>query len=56
MTRSVAKHPGVTAAVKDRLAAALATVSDDKPLSKGELATLATDLLKAQEPTTPSAA
>ena len=55
MTRAGSKHPGVNSAAKARLIAALAEVPDSKPLSKSDLAALATDLLSANEDTPPSA-
>ena len=55
MTRAGAKHPDVNSAAKARLIAALAEVPDSKPLSKSDLAALATDLLNAKEVTPPSA-
>jgi hypothetical protein len=54
MTRTCAKHPDVNSAVKSRLITALAEVPDSKPLSKSDLAALATDLLNASEITSPS--
>lgn len=55
MTRTGVKHPDVNSAAKARLGAALATVPESKPLSKSDLAALATDLLNAQEVTPPPA-
>ncbi len=55
LTRSAAKNPSVTPAVKTRLADALAAVGDSKPISRSDLANLAADLLKVQEHKTPTA-
>lgn len=55
MTRTSAKHPDVNSAVKALLIAALAEVPDSKPLSKSDLAALATELLSAKVVTPPSA-
>lgn len=55
MARASSKHPDVSSAVKARLIAALAEVPDSKPMSKSDLAALATDLLNAKEVTPPPA-
>lgn len=55
LARSHKKHPDIADAVSERLASALGSISDSKPLGKSEIARLASELLIAQAQKTSAA-